>query len=124
MSRDKSDAFTTEPEGTAHHIRLTGTGAAVPTVSLGGKLVSIARAGVGDVTLTWRDHPGTLVSMNKPALQAATPANVKNCDVTPGSFSASAKTLQLLIWSSAGAARDLAANEFINLTVWFKETGV
>lgn len=124
MSFHKAPVRGTESELVAHTIRLTGTGASAPTVTMGAKHVSVARNGIGDYTLTWRDKPGVFVSVGQPGLQADVPANVKNCDVTPGAYSTSAKTLQLLVWTSAGAARELAAAEYINLVVWFKDTGV
>lgn len=123
MSFFKSPPKATEPEAVAHLIRLTGTGASAPTVTMGGKHVSIARSGAGVYTLTWRDKPGVFVAATA-GIQAVTPGDIKNHSVVLDTYDSSAKTMDVTFWDAAAAAHDLAANEFINIVVWFKDTGV
>ena len=118
MSQDAYDFRTTDPTLIVQPVRMVGTGASAPT-RIYGKDLAITRTGVGVYVLTWREFTGAFVGVQF-SLQATTTANVKNCHVTFGAWNATARTLELSVWSSAGAARELAALEWINLQVLFQ----
>lgn len=103
-----------------HEMRFVGTGAAVPTRELG-QGVTLTRSGVGVLLLTWAENPGVFVNA-QPELRAATPGNVKNCDVVLGVYNPATRAIAIEIYSSAGAARDLAALEYLDLSIKFAHT--
>lgn len=118
MSQDAFDTYGTDPALLMQPVRLLGTGAAAPT-RLYGKDVTATRTGVGVYVLTWREFTGAFVGVQF-SLQATTTANVKNCHVTFGAWNATTRSIELSVWSSAGAARELAALEWINLQFMFQ----
>lgn len=110
------------PELQAHVVTMVGTGASAPTKVFGPK-VTITRTGAGDYRLTWSQNPGTYVATMH-SLRAATESDNKGHTLIVGSWSAANLTLDITLWDSAFAAEDLEANEWIELMVLFKPTGV
>lgn len=116
MSDDKAS----EPEMRRVEVRLEGAGAAAPT-KRNGQGITVTRNGVGDYTLTLAEHLGKHIGAAAVSLEG-TPANLKNCSVILGTYVPATRTIQVTVWSSAGAARELAATEFVNATLRFKQT--
>lgn len=112
----------TQPEAWGHMVRLLGTGGSAPTKQIGDG-ITVTRTAAGVYKLTWSENPGTFLGVNF-ALQAATPGDIKNHSVVFDTYDSSAFSIELTFWDAAAAAHDLAANEYILLTVWFKRTGV
>ncbi len=96
-------------------VRLLGTGASAPT-KVFGKGITVGRTGVGVYTLTFVESPGTWAGYTW-GIDATTPANIKNHDVVVTATSTTVITVTL--WDAAAAAHDLAAAEWINLTLKF-----
>jgi hypothetical protein len=111
-----------EAEVTTYLVRLLGTGAAAPTKEMG-QGITVTRLGVGNYRLTFADSPGTWVNMS-PGLEAATPLNMAGCSVVATTWDATNKRLDITLYSSTFAVRELAATEKIHLTLNFKQTGV
>jgi hypothetical protein len=107
---------TSEPGARYVEVRLLGTGAAVPTLERG-QAIQIARTGVGTYTLTTNENLGKYMG------------NVLGFDATTASglagFSAVlTQTSQLVytvsVFNGSNAAADLAAAQWLNLTLKFK----
>ena len=109
-----------------HHISFVGAGAApVAKVADTGHGMTATRNGVGLVTLAWLDNPGIFMGL-QPNFQATVPAGVKGYTCVPGVFSnaGGVYSIQLSITSAAEALVDLAALQWLNVTVTFKRSGV
>lgn len=124
---DAYDSYASEPETVLVPVRLLGTGASAPTVQQG-KGFSISRTGVGAYTLTFQDNPGPYLNFTY-GLEAATQSAMFGCTVV-GKYTAAtstAKATLAIALASGGttpAARELAAAEFIHLTIGFKRKNV
>jgi hypothetical protein len=121
--------FDTKPKRSAssevvdHHVSFVGAGAApVVKVADTGPGMTCTRNGVGLVTLAWTDDPGIFLGL-QPNFQATVPAGVKGYTCVPGVYSAATKSIQLSITSAAEALVDLAALQWLNLTISFKRIG-
>lgn len=103
-------------------VGLTGAGAAVPTVRVG-QGVTMTRSGVGVYRITFADNPGTFLGIDGFSFRATAPAAVKNYSLTATGYTAPAAGargfIELSVWSSAGAAVDLAAAQFLDVSVAF-----
>lgn len=122
MAREAYPLRATIPEVRAHFVTMVGTGAAVPTKVIGNGL-TLTRTGAGDYRSTWSESPGQYVSTTS-ALRAATETALKNCSLVVGSWDSTNLTLDFCLFDSAGTARDLAASEWLELTVAFKPTSL
>lgn len=107
-----------EPELRNVEVRMVGTGASAPT-KVYGKGITIARSGAGVYTLTFSASPGRYAGYTW-GIDATTPGNVKNHDVVLTATSATVYTVNF--YDATGTARDLAATEWINLTLKFKQS--
>ena len=112
----------TTPEVWENVIRILGTGAADPTKEVGPG-VTVTRTGTGAYLITWGEAPGTFVTAHF-QVGAATPGDVAGHTVIRDTYDASAKTLPFILYNAADAAHDLAANEYIDIVVRFKQTAV
>lgn len=110
-----------EPEQDETVIGLTGAGAANPTKRFG-RGVTIAWVSTGRYRITWASAPGTLEGVFGPAFGADTASAVKGYTLTRGAYSATAKTLDVYVWDSTFTAADLAAAQYLDFAVRFKQT--
>lgn len=115
MSLDAFPLRSSEAETYQTEIRLLGTGADVPTKELG-KGITVARTGTGVYTLTWADNPGTFLGWS-PGLGAATPADVAGYTVVRDTYAS--KVLAISLFDATAAAVDLAADEYLDISVRF-----
>ena len=121
MSQSKSSIH----EERVHRIRLLGTGAANPTIEVGQR-VTVTRTGVGVWRIDWLDHPGTFVNCGYMG-GALVASDVKGQTLTRGvpvTSAAGVLSITFSWWSSAFAADELLANEYIDLSVVFAATKV
>lgn len=117
MSVDSFNDQATEPGLVKWVIRMTGTGASVPTKTFG-RGVTLTRASTGLVTLTWAEAPGVYLGITGHCFEANTQSALKGYSVVGGAFASNALTLN--ITDSTNTLADLAANQFLTLTVSFK----
>lgn len=103
-------------------VSLLGAGAAAPTV-VEGQGVSVSRGAVGVYTLTLAEHLGVFIRIAGPHFRARPPAaatDVKQMTMTSLGYDATTRQITISVWSAAGAAEDLAANEFLDFGLVFK----
>lgn len=100
-------------------VRFVGGSAAVTKVS--GPGVTVTYIGTGLVDLTWGTNPGTFVGATF-TFQATTAADVKGHTVVCGVWNASTLKLRLNITNASEALHDLAALEWLNCRVTFKDS--
>lgn len=103
-----------------YQIRILGTGAANPVTEVGQR-VTITRTAVGVFKVAFLDHPGTFVRFGW-AGGALVPGDVKGQTLTRGvpvTDAAGQLSISVSWWSSAFAADELLANEYIDLEFIF-----
>lgn len=100
----------------AHVVRFVGGSAAVTKTYGDGVTVTYNTTGIVD--LTFPEQCGTFEGLVG-TFQATTPANVKNYVLVPGAYSSSTRKVSLNMYES-GTLTDLAALEWLTVTVWFK----
>lgn len=125
MSNSRSGLVrASEPAVHEYLIRLLGTGASVPTEEVGSG-VTISRTGAGVYKITWTDNPFTFVGVSY-CFGAATPSAVKGYTMTRDTFDTTSNvfSLEVSVWDSTFTAADLAANQYLDLVVRFKETAL
>jgi hypothetical protein len=110
--------YTSEAELRTVKVRLLGTGAAVPT-KVYGQGLAVARSGVGVYTLTFTEGQGMYAGCT-PGFDATTASGLAGFTVVCTATSATVITVSL--FNSANAAADLAAAQWINLALDFKQT--
>ena len=127
MSLDAFPARNTEPSVFTDKIRFVGNGAADPT-EVFGQNVAVTWVATGRYLLTWKDNPGAFVGYSH-GFQSTTINALRGCSVTVGVFSTTAYTMEVDVWDglaqAAGVwvARDLAALEWLNLSIDFQRLG-
>jgi len=113
-------------EDRRYSVGITGTGAANPTKNFGDG-IGVARQDEGVYRFTFLNFYGAFKGVDVRQLRAVTVANVKQCTVTCGVPTAAVGTtpgfVDVQLWGAAGAARDLAADEFMELEFCFAGMG-
>lgn len=125
MHADKPTNSNTPGDG-RYAVGMTGTGAANPTKNYGDG-ISVVRQAAGVFRFSFLSFYGTYRGCTLKALRGATPGNLKQCTVTTGNpVAASGNTpgyVDVSLWDSAGAARELAATELMELEFSFGGMG-
>lgn len=119
MSYEAYKGLHSEPEVVHQILRIQGAGAANPTKEIG-RGMTVTRLGVGNHRITWTDAQGTFIGFGEPGKQATATGALKNCTVDAIAYDATNKRLDIQLWSSAGAARELAAAEWLTFDILFK----
>lgn len=115
------DQQVNEPEVRSYKLRAVGGSATISTdTDGGGSGVTISRTGTGAYRLTWADNPGEFQGWHC-GLGAATPANLAGHTVVRDTYDESAYTLDFVLYNSSFAAHDLAASEYFDITVDFRD---
>ncbi len=115
MGLSKSNAMrSTSALVTTHVIRAVGGSAAVTKVT--GPAVAVTRTGSGAYLLTFDENVGTVLTAIA-SLQATTPGDVAGHTVVFGAYNSTAKTLAFIVYNASDAAHDLAALEWVSLSV-------
>lgn len=112
----------TQPDVEYHDIRIQGAGASNPTKELGNG-VTLTREGTGQYRITWSDSPGNFKGATY-GLQAATPGNLAGHTVVFDTYDSSNLQLDFYLYNASDTAHDLAANEYITVTVNFSTSAV
>lgn len=121
---DTSLTETNVAEQIDYQLRLLGAGAANPVKELGYGM-SVARTGVGVFRITWPSFPGAFVNMSY-TIGATTMSAVAGFTLTRGvpAVVGGLWTLDVSLWNAANAAVELAAAQYLDLTIRWKETSV
>lgn len=123
MPQDAYPPLSTIPEEVVVRVRMLGTGASAPTKVVG-QGCTITRTSAGLYKLAFSELPGTFVTVGELTLQATTPGDIKNHSLVAKPWSASTKSIEVSFWDASGVAHDLAADEWIGVTLIFKRTSV
>jgi len=103
-----------------YQIRLLGTGAANPVTEVGQRVL-VTRTAVGVFKVAFLDHPGTFIRFGW-ASGATVPGDVKGQTLTRGlpvTDAAGQLSISVSWWSSAFAADELLATEYLDLEFIF-----
>jgi len=111
-----------EPELVTYEVLGVGGSAAVTEVTNTTSGVALSYVSTGRFRLTWPENPGVFAGAVW-SFQATTPADVRNYEAVHGAYDTSAFTLDVYLYES-GTLTDLAALEWLNGTVKFKQTAV
>jgi hypothetical protein len=114
---------TTEAHLKRVEVRLLGTGASVPTKQLG-QGITVTRTGTGVYKLTFGESQGVWRGHTGVGFEATTPADLKTHSVVFGAYNTTTRAIELTLYDASGNAHDLAALEFLNFTLRFKQTSV
>lgn len=94
-------------------------GSSALTLSGANRGMTFSRTGAGAGTITFLDDvPGYFVGLGGFGFRATTPGDVDTYNAVVGDYDADAKTLDIVL-SEAGTPTDLAANEYVTLTLIF-----
>ena len=104
-------------------VRFVGGSTAVTKVS--GEGATVTYIGTGLVDVTHDESQGTYVGLiGAPSFDATTAADVKGHTCVAGVYSATTRTLRLNITNASEALHDLAALEWLTVTLLFKRVSV
>lgn len=110
-----------EPEVRSYKLRAVGGTATVSTdTNGGGSGITISRTGTGAYRLTWSDNPGVFQGWSC-NLGAATPVDLAGHTVIRDTYDATNFILDFVVYNASDAAHDLAALEYADITVDFKD---
>jgi hypothetical protein len=118
MSQEAYQVRATRPGTTNHYIKAVGGSAAVTKVS--GQGVAVSRTSTGLYLLTWAENPGVFL-MPFAQLQATTHADLDGWSVVFGVYNSSAWTLAFSVYNDTPTITDLAALNWVNLNIVFKD---
>ena len=120
-----SHSITNVPGERVMRIRGLGANGSALTLQEGTLLgITSARSGEGAYTFTFASNPGTLVGWYV-GFGAATPADLKGYTAVRDTFDfSSSADFTFVVYDSSFAAADIIANQYIDITLVFKETGV
>lgn len=121
MSFDSFDQQNAQPQVVAYEVLAQGGSTSVTKEH--GKGVTVSRTGDGAYRITWNENPGAFQSVTH-SLQAATPGDLAGHTVIFDTYDSTNKRLDFVVYNDTPAAHDLAADEYINVTVKFKTTAV
>ncbi len=108
------------PYEVTYRFRILGANDANPTLEEG-RGAAITRTGEGAYTITWGENPGTFVGFAW-GFGAATPADMAGYTCVRDTYASS--VLTFVTYNSLFAAADVIANQYLDLHVVFKRTGV
>lgn len=117
---DFYEVLGSEPTERDHVVQFVGGSAAVTKVY--GRGISVAYVSTGLVDLTWsanQERPGTFVAPKSAMFHATTQANVKAYTCVTGVYNVSARTLRVNMYDASNNLVDLAALQWLTLTVMF-----
>jgi hypothetical protein len=105
-------------------ISLQGNGTSAPTLVFGPGL-TITRPGQGRIKVQFtnaKDNPGTFIGLaGSPLVRDATQSNVKNYDVTAGTWDTTNLAIELDVWNGSGTATDLVSTNFLDFVLVFTQ---
>lgn len=116
-----SPSRTSVNEERLYRFRLLGTGAADPTVEIGGRDVSADETATGVYLITWKYAPGLFIGWSY-GFGAATPADLKGFTAVRDTFDTTNQQLEIRVYNASGTLADLAATQYIDVCVAFAES--
>jgi hypothetical protein len=121
---EMSPGYSNVAEQREYKLRLLGTGAADPVKEIGDGM-SVVRTGVGVFRITWSFDPKNFIGLDW-GFGSAIGTDVKGYTLTRKVFDTTngIYTLDVFLWDNANAAVELAAAQYLDLTITFKETKV
>lgn len=114
-----------EPSERDYLVKFVGGTTAVTKVL--GKGLTTTWISTGIVELAWstnQEVPGTFAGPKSGVIHATTPANVKGYSFTCGDYNASTRKLRVSIYDASNNLVDLAALQWLTLTLAFLADGV
>lgn len=120
MAKEAYPVRATQPEVRQHIISMVGTGASAPT-KLYGLGVTITRTSAGLYLLTWAENPGTFLCMAH-TLGADTPSALVGYTLVRDTYDPATRSMEIRLSNTTDVVTDLAAAQYIDLIVCFKET--
>jgi hypothetical protein len=125
MGKDTYPSHETEAEVRDFFIRILGAGAGNPTL-VNGAGVTVTWVSTGLYEITWKEDPKNYLGLGGFMFEATTPGALSGYTVVAGNYNASTKKLRVSVYNATVATTlaDLAAAQWLNLTVKFKETKV
>ena len=113
----------TSPEVVEHHFRLLGGTTAVTKESGSAPGVTAAYSTTGTYTLTFTQDPGTFLNWGY-GLGAATPGDLAGHTAIRDTWDTTNHVFTFIVYNASFAAHDLAANEYIDITLRFQRGAV
>lgn len=118
------DPKVSEAEERSVVVRFTGAGAADPTKNKG-QGVTITWISTGLYELAFADAGiGIFESVDSPAWQATTAADLKNFSANFGDYNATTRKLRVSVYNGSGSLADLTSTQKLAFRVNFKHTSV
>lgn len=109
------------PETYDHFVKFVGgTGAVTATEARG---ITVTYISTGVVDLVFKENPGSFLGCSGHCFEATTQSALKGYTVVPGVFNTTTFTLRLNITNAADTLADLAALQWLSLTLKFKRAG-
>lgn len=119
MAADMSPGRSSVHYERTFRVRLLGTGAANPTVEVGQGL-TVAWVSTGLYRITWPEGPGVFVGFI-PGLGAATTGDLKGYTVVRDTYDTTNHQIDVAVYNASNNLADLAANQYLDLTIIFAE---
>jgi hypothetical protein len=121
MALDAYPVRSGEPDRYDYDLVLEGGSAAISIVSGSKQGVTASRTGTGVYRLTFNQLPGAFRGWQA-SLGAATPSAVAGHTAIRDEWDATNKRLDFTVFNASDSAHDLAADEYIDITVRFTRT--
>lgn len=115
-------AMSTVPFERNYRIRLLGVNGAAP-VKQEGAGVTVTRTSEGLYKITWAKDPFQYITMGH-TFGSVTMTDMADYTLVRGVYNATAHTLEFSIIKQNGTVEDLVANQYLDLTVTFSESGL
>jgi hypothetical protein len=121
MSLEEYPLRSSVPETYDHFVKFVGGSSTVTAVEARGVTVTYVSTGVVD--LVWKENPGAYLGPVGHNFEATTQSALKGYTVVPGVFNTTTFTLRLNITNASDALTDLAALQWLSITLKFKRAG-
>lgn len=121
MSLEEYPLRSSVPETYDHFIKFVGGSSAVTAVEARGCTVTYISTGIVD--LVFKELEGSFAGVAGHGFEATTVADLKGYSVVVGVFNTTTKTLRLNITNASDTLADLAALQWLSITLKFKRAG-
>lgn len=120
MTAILSPTKTSVSEERIYRLRILGTGAADPTIEVG-QGMTVDETATGVYQITWTSGPGTFIGWHY-GFGAATPGDLKGFTAVRDTYDTTNFVLPFTVFNASATAADLAANQYMDITVLFSES--
>lgn len=118
MSLEEYPLRSSVPESYDHFVKFVGGTGAVTAVEARGVTVTYISTGVVD--LVFKENPGNYLGCKGYCFEATTQSALKGYTMVPGVFNTTTFTLRLNITNNLDTLADLAALQWLSVTLKFK----